>query len=65
MTRQLFQYHDPIGYHFIAPSQVQSPHAPAVWGWDPRPNGAPSSDQVVSMQMHSRGRATGDPADDR
>jgi hypothetical protein len=53
----------PMSYHFIPPSQVQSPQAPAVWGWDPRPNGAPSADQYVTLRMQHRGRVPEDPGE--
>ncbi|MHC4415292.1 MAG: transglutaminase-like domain-containing protein [Planctomycetota bacterium] len=48
----------PLAYHFIPPAAVQTPQHPAVWGWDPRPGGDPSSEQQIRIQMISRGRGT-------
>ncbi len=46
----------PLAYHFIPPTTVESPQNPAVWGWDPRPGGDPSSEQIIKFKVTSRGR---------
>ena len=51
----------PLAYHFVPPATVQSPQNPAVWGWDPRPGGDPSSEQQIRFQITSRGRGVEDP----
>ena len=51
----------PLAYHFIPPTTVESPQNPAVWGWDPRPGGDPSSEQIIKFTVVSRGRGKGDP----
>ena len=51
----------PLAYHFIPPTTVESPQNPAVWGWDPRPGGDPSSEQIIKFTVVSRGRGPGDP----
>jgi hypothetical protein len=52
----------PLSYHFIPPKTVETPGFPAVWGWDPRPNGAPSSTiQAISFTTAKRAiRNTGE-----
>jgi len=50
----------PLSYHFMPPRAVESPMAPAVWGWDPRPNGAPNMEQRITIGTTSRGRAPED-----
>ena len=50
----------PLAYHFVPPATVQSPQNPAVWGWDPRPGGDPSSEQQIRFQISSRGRGVED-----
>jgi hypothetical protein len=52
----------PLAFHFIPPVAVQAPQAPAVWGWDPRPAGAPDAEQYIDLGMASRGRVP-DPID--
>lgn len=47
----------PLAYHFMPPASVESPQNPAVWGWDPRPGGDPSTEQQIKFTMISRGRA--------
>jgi len=51
----------PLAFGFIPSATVQVPQNAAVWGWDPRPGGDPSSDQAISITMISRGRGTDDP----
>lgn len=51
----------PLSYHFVPPSEVESPQYAAVWGWDPRPGGDPSSQQIITFKMISRGRGIEDP----
>ena len=51
----------PLAYHFIPPTGVQSPRNPGVWGWDPRPSGDPGSDQMIQLQITSRGKGAEDP----
>lgn len=51
----------PLSYHFVPPSAVESPQYAAVWGWDPRPGGDPSSEQIITFKMTSRGRGVEDP----
>lgn len=51
----------PLSYHFVPPSSVESPQYAAVWGWDPRPGGDPSSEQIITFRMISRGRGVEDP----
>lgn len=51
----------PLSFHFIPPATTQSPQAPAVWGWDPRP--APPSygaEQTIQLSITSRGRGVDD-----
>ncbi len=50
----------PLAYHFIPPASVETPQNPAVWGWDPRPGGDPSSEQQIRFTVVSRGRGRGD-----
>ena len=51
----------PLAYHFVPPATVQTPQNPAVWGWDPRPGGDPSSQQQIRIGIISRGRGQEDP----
>ena len=51
----------PLAYHFMPPATVQTPQVPAVWGWDPRPGGDPSSEQHIHFSVISRGRGPDDP----
>jgi transglutaminase-like putative cysteine protease len=51
----------PLAYHFIPPRLVQTPGWPAVWGWDPRPAGAPVSEAWLTFGIVSRGRGEEDP----
>jgi len=51
----------PLAYHFIPPASVESPQNAAVWGWDPRPGGDPSSEQIIKFEVTSRGRGIEDP----
>ena len=51
----------PLSYHFVPPSAVESPQYAAVWGWDPRPGGDPSSEQIITFKMTSRGKGVEDP----
>lgn len=51
----------PLSYHFIPAEMVESPQNPAVWGWDPRPRGAPPAEQRIRMTIVSRGRGVEDP----
>ncbi|MBT8484230.1 MAG: transglutaminase domain-containing protein [Phycisphaerales bacterium] len=51
----------PLAYHFVPARQVQSPMYAALWGWDPRPSGAPAAEQRISISIISRGRGPGDP----
>ncbi|MHC5023563.1 MAG: transglutaminase-like domain-containing protein [Planctomycetota bacterium] len=50
----------PLSFHFIPPKSVQSPQAPAVWGWDPRPGGDPSSSQVINFSVTDLGEVPDD-----
>ncbi len=50
----------PLAYHFIPPASVETPQNPAVWGWDPRPGGDPSSEQQIRFTVLSRGRGQGE-----
>jgi hypothetical protein len=45
----------------IPPTGVQTPRNPGVWGWDPRPNGDPGSEQNITFYMVGRGKGTEDP----
>lgn len=51
----------PLSYYFVPPAGVESPMAPAVWGWDPRPGGDPSSEQAIIFGTTSRGRGVEEP----
>ncbi len=51
----------PLAYHFIPPASVESPQNAAVWGWDPRPGGDPSSEQIIKFEVKSKGRGVEDP----
>ena len=51
----------PLAYHFMPARTVESPGYPAVWGWDPRPGGDPSSVQAIDFGTISRGRGVQDP----
>jgi len=52
----------PLAYHFIPPRAVQSPQYPALWGWDPRPQGAPqTTEQWIYLSITSRGPGINDP----
>ena len=51
----------PLAYHFIPPASVETPQNAAVWGWDPRPGGDPSSEQIIKFEVVSRGRGVEDP----
>jgi hypothetical protein len=51
----------PLAYHFMPPRAVVSPMYPALWGWDPRPNGSPNAEQRITIGSVSRGRGEPDP----
>ncbi|MHC4946938.1 MAG: transglutaminase-like domain-containing protein [Planctomycetota bacterium] len=51
----------PIAFGFMPPVEVESPGWPALWGWGPRPDKAPSTDQQIRLGMTSRGRGVEDP----
>ncbi len=51
----------PLAYHFIPPRAVQSPMNAALWGWDPRPNGAPDAEQFIRVTVSGRGAGVEDP----
>lgn len=51
----------PLAYHFIPAQSVETPGYPAVWGWDPRPGGDPSSVQQIDFVITSRGQGVDDP----
>lgn len=51
----------PLAYTFLPPATVESPIAAAVWGWDPRPNGAPNAEQTITLTIASLGRGVDDP----
>jgi hypothetical protein len=51
----------PLSHHFMPPAAVETPGAPAVWGWDPRPGSDPSSEQAIVFSIISRGRGEDDP----
>ncbi|MCZ6834214.1 MAG: transglutaminase-like domain-containing protein [Planctomycetota bacterium] len=51
----------PLSYFFIPPASVEAPWKPAVWGWDPRPGGDPSTYPTVNLMMISKGRGQDDP----
>ncbi len=44
-----------LAYHFIPPTTVETPINPAVWGWDPRPGGDPSSEQHITFSAEHKG----------
>jgi len=46
----------PLSYHFMPPREVESPMYPAIWGWAPRPNGAPNAEQRIQIGITSRGQ---------
>ena len=46
----------PLSYHFMPPRAVESPMYPAIWGWDPRPEGAPRAEQRIQIGVTSRGQ---------
>lgn len=53
----------PLAYTFVPPASLISHGYPAVYGWDPRPNGAPSSArQYISIDTTSRGNGRDDPS---
>jgi hypothetical protein len=45
----------PLAFHYIPPTQIETPINPAVWGWDPRPGGDPSSEQHIVISAEHRG----------
>ncbi|MEM7229136.1 MAG: transglutaminase-like domain-containing protein [Planctomycetota bacterium] len=49
-----------LAHHFIPPTAVESPYGPAIWGWDPRPNGDPSSEPIISFSRIDRGQGKED-----
>lgn len=51
----------PMAYGFLPSATVQVPQNPAIWAWDPRPGGDPSSDQDIAIVITNRGRGTEDP----
>lgn len=52
----------PLSFAFHPPGALISHGNPAVYGWDPRPNGAPlSTRQYISVNSVSRGKGTEDP----
>ncbi|MHC5001777.1 MAG: transglutaminase-like domain-containing protein [Planctomycetota bacterium] len=50
----------PLAFHFIAPAAVESPQAPAIWGWDPQPDRF-IAEQRITLQIVSRGSGPSDP----
>jgi hypothetical protein len=44
---------------------VQTPGWPAVWAWDPRPEGNRIAEQSITLSIVSRGRAPDDGEDGR
>ncbi|MHC5115323.1 MAG: transglutaminase-like domain-containing protein [Planctomycetota bacterium] len=51
----------PIAYHYMPPRAVESPIAPALWGWAPRPARPPIEEQRIVITTASRGRGVEDP----
>jgi hypothetical protein len=51
----------PLAYHFIPTASVESPLAPALWGWDPRPGRDFGSEQMISITLASKGKGVDDP----
>ncbi|MCP3902170.1 MAG: transglutaminase domain-containing protein [Planctomycetes bacterium] len=51
----------PMAYHYMPPRAVEAPQAPALWGWDPRPNDPPSAEQRIVISTVSRGSGVPDP----
>ena len=51
----------PLAFHFVPPTGVESPQRPAIWGWDPRPESPKTAEQIINMQMISRGAAPPEP----
>ncbi|HWB20226.1 MAG TPA: transglutaminase-like domain-containing protein [Phycisphaerales bacterium] len=51
----------PLAYNIVPVAAVQSPQYPAVWGWDPRPQKDPGSEQVINLGIISRGKGEDDP----
>lgn len=51
----------PLAFHYLPPTLVESPIAPGVWGWDPRPGGDPSSTVVLTISSAHKGKGTEDP----
>lgn len=51
----------PLSYHFMPAASVEAPIVPGLWGWDPRPNGSPAAEPMISFDLSSRGRGQDDP----
>ncbi len=49
----------PLAFHYMPPATVQTPRYPAVWGWDPRPAGAPGAEQFITLEMTMRPNVSG------
>jgi hypothetical protein len=55
----------PLAFYYIPPASVQTPGWPAVWAWDPRPEGNRIAEQSITLSIVSRGRAPDDGEDGR